>query len=318
MKARTLVAGILLLLCVGSNAQQTSQYTQYMLNNLGMNPAYTGETGPLEFMAGKRFQWVGFPNAPVSQFVSAQKAFGKKGFYRGWHGIGAYVEQDAGGVFSTKLISMTYAYHQRLAKNYALSAGISVGMTILSMDGSMYDPTDPALSLYPPTVIVFPVISPGIRLRSKTMYFDLSAKQVLDNETVSLDGTRELGTKSKLSPVFFFGMGKKFLSQNYAWTFTPSILLRSSTFIIPTAEANLLVYYHKMFGAGITYRDRDAVAFMLQFRFINKVILGFGYEYSISRVSAANSREIMFGFTPNGAPDQSRVDRIAHCPGFDF
>jgi type IX secretion system PorP/SprF family membrane protein len=318
MKTKISLSGLLLFCCTLLSAQQTAQYTQYMLNNMGMNPAYTGELGPMEFMVGKRFQWVGFPNAPVSTFVSAQKAFGKHGFYRGWHGVGAYVEQDVDGMFVTKLLSMTYAYHQRLAKNYALSVGVSVGVAVMNMDASMYDPTDPALAAYPPTVTVFPIISPGIRLRSKKVFFDLSVKQMLNNEAVSLDGTQELGTRTRLSPVFFFACGKKFISPDYAWTVTPSVLLRSSTFVIPTAEANVLVYYHKLIGAGITYRDRDAIAFMLQFRFINKVILGFGYEYSISRITSATSREAMFGFTPNGAPDHAPGERIAQCPGFDM
>ncbi len=318
MKITAILFGLLLMHCCYGFAQQTSQYTQYMLNGMGINPAYTGEGGPLEIMAGKRFQWVGFPNAPVSQFASAQKAFGKRGFYHGWHGVGAYVESDEGGMFSTKLISLTYAYHQRLAKDYTLSVGVSVGMTILAMDGVLYDPTDPALAIYPPSVIVFPVISPGIRLKSKKLYFDLSAKQASDNQTVSLDGTKVLGTKTRLSPVIFFGFGRKYVSADYAWTFTPSVLVRSSLTFIPTAEANFLVYYHRMIGAGITYRDRDAVAFMLQFRFRNKVVMGFGYEYSISKVTAANSREAMFGFTPNGAPDHNPAERIAQCPGFDM
>ncbi|HEV7230725.1 MAG TPA: PorP/SprF family type IX secretion system membrane protein [Bacteroidia bacterium] len=302
-------------------AQQTPQYSQFMLNNLGINPACAGEKGPVEILMGRREQWIGFPNAPLTDFVSATMSIGKKGFYRDWHGVGVYVEGDKAGQFNNQSFRAMYAYHVRLAHDYVFSAGVSVGVSIISIDGSLHDPADPALMLYPGVITIFPVISPGLRLYSRKLFFDLSAQQATNNQTVSIDGVKELGTRNILRPQFFFTVGRKYLSSNYAWTFTPSIQLRSTMLFLPTAELNLLVFYHKIIGIGISYRDRDAVVAMLQFHPTRKITLGIAYDYSISRLAngSSDSREIMFGFTPNAPPDNDiPKSRVAHCPGFDL
>jgi type IX secretion system PorP/SprF family membrane protein len=314
---------ILCLLMLGKNAvaQQSAQYTQYMLNEIGLNPAYVGERGPLEFIAGRRSQWVGFPNAPVNNFAGFSQSIGKKGFYKGWHGIGAYVEEDRSGLVATKSASVSYAYHIRLAKGFILSAGVSVGFMQYTLDGSLFDAADPALYQYPASVFIFPIINPGIRLHSKRVYFDFSLKQATANKTVNVDGVKAVGVKNRLWPDWFFTMGKRFESANYAWTFMPSVQIRSSVTFIPTADVNMLVFYHHMIGVGVSYRSQDAIAMMLQFHLMkDKIVLGLAYDYSVSRFSsaAANSQEAIFGFTPNAVPDRIPADRIAQCPGFDM
>ncbi|HXC06107.1 MAG TPA: PorP/SprF family type IX secretion system membrane protein [Bacteroidia bacterium] len=302
-------------------AQQSAQFTQYMLNELGMNPAYTGERGPLEFIMGRRSQWIGFPGNPHGDFVGVNKALGKKGFYRGWHGVGAYVSDDNIGLIATKSVSLLYAYHIRLAHNFILSAGISVGFTQYNLDGSLFDGTDPALYLYPPSVFVFPVINPGIRLHSKKVYFDFSLQQITANRTVNVDGVKGIGVKNRLWPNWFFTFGKRFESANYAWTFMPSIQVRSSITFLPTADVNLLVYYHHMLGAGISYRNQESIAGMIQFRLMkDKIILGLSYDFVVSRVAngASKSEEAIFGVTPNAVQERIPSDRIAQCPGFDL
>jgi len=302
-------------------AQQNTVYSQYMLNGLGMNPAYAGEAGPLEIIMGRRSQWAGFPGAPVVNFAGACKAIGKKGFYHSWHGVGAYMESNNEGAFAIKTFSLVYAWHKRLAHDYTLSAGFALSAVNYSMDASIVDARDPALYMYPPSVFIFPVLNPGVRLVSKKMYFDFSAKQATANETVGPDGVKELGTNNRLMPTFYFTVGRNFVSPNYAWTYTPSIQLRSALTYYPTFDLNLLVYYHRMIGIGISYRDRDSFVGMIQFRYKNKIVLGLSYDYSISRFStvSANSREIIFGYTPYGSPVPfSPGSHIAQCPGFDL
>ena len=52
-------------------AQQATQFSQYMYNNLGINPAYAGNRGALSVFGMHRSQWVGFEDAPVSYLFSA-------------------------------------------------------------------------------------------------------------------------------------------------------------------------------------------------------------------------------------------------------
>ncbi|MFI5150259.1 MAG: PorP/SprF family type IX secretion system membrane protein [Bacteroidia bacterium] len=302
-------------------AQQNPQYTQYMLNELGLNPAYAGERGPLEFIFGRRSQWIGFPGNPRGNFGGFSKSIGKKGFYKSWHGVGAYVTDDNIGLIATKSVSLLYAYHIRLAHNFILSAGVSVGFTEYNMDGAIYDGTDPALSLYPPSVFIFPVINPGIRLHSKKVYFDFSLQQTTANRTVNVDGVKEIGVKNRLWPSWYFTCGKRFESANYAWSFTPSVQVHSSITFLPTADLNMLVFYHRMIGAGISYRSQEAIAGMIQFRlYKDKIKLGLAYDFVVSRIvnGASKSEEAIIGITPNAVLEHIPAERISQCPGFDL
>jgi type IX secretion system PorP/SprF family membrane protein len=320
MKAIKICCLLFTILWGSLGAQQNTTFSQYMLNELGLNPASTGESGPLEIIMGRRTQWAGFEGAPVLSMVGISKSIKKKGFYHSWHGVGAYLESDNVGIFATKSVSVMYAWHKRLAHDYVISAGVSVGVTSYSLDGSVTDAKDPALTLYPPRVIVFPVINPGIRLASKKMYFDLAARQVSINKTVNYDGKTAIGSQNYLMPTMYFTVGRNFSSPSYLWTYTPSIQLRSAVNYYPTFDLNCVVFYRKMIGIGLSYRNLDSFVGMIQFRYKNKITLGLSYDYSISRLSNANanSREIIFGFTPYGAPTQPMNGlRLAQCPGFD-
>jgi type IX secretion system PorP/SprF family membrane protein len=309
----------LLLLTLRIPAQQEVQYSQYMLNGLGLNPAYAGEKEELEIMMGRRVQWTGFNNGPEANFVSFSKSIGKKGFYSGWHGVGAYVEEDKTGMFTSKAAYLTYAYHLKLAKNYIFSAGISAGARFYSLDNALYNASDPALSNNAISVFIWPDITPGLRLSSKKGFIDLSAKQILDNKLAN--GSQEIGTSSRLVPHFFLTFGRKFESSNYAWTITPSMQIHSSITYLPAADANVLVFYHNIVGVGFSYRVGDAAVAMLQFRLMRKILIGLSYDYSLSRFApaAANSQEIMFGFSPYALPEhQPGGTRVAQCPAFDY
>ena len=76
-------------------AQQTTHYTQFMLNEYGSNPAVGGAINSgINFLIGRRSQWVGFDYAPETNFASAFFTLGKKGYKYYWHGVGAYIEYN--------------------------------------------------------------------------------------------------------------------------------------------------------------------------------------------------------------------------------
>jgi type IX secretion system PorP/SprF family membrane protein len=52
------------------HAQQQVQFTQYMFNNLIINPAYAGADEALSLTFINRSQWSGMKNAPNTQTIS--------------------------------------------------------------------------------------------------------------------------------------------------------------------------------------------------------------------------------------------------------
>jgi type IX secretion system PorP/SprF family membrane protein len=297
---------------------QSVQYSEFMLNDYGLNPAVAGSSKGLMFMVGRRTQWRGFGLSPETNFASFTKELGKKGYRRYWHGVGAYVEQDKYGLFSFKSAYGTYAVHLKLSAKYHIGFGVSAGMKQVAMSASLLDVNDPAFTVRNQAVTI-PDIIPGIYLYSKRMFGGLSLRNIYQNAL--RQGGKQIGTQSKLSPTVYATVGRKFVSGGYDFIFVPAIHLQTTFTKIPVTSFNFMTYYRKRIGLGITYRMHDAVSAMVQVRVFSNVVIGFAYDYTISRFRSAhaNSTEVMFGMSP--VMSNENYDRpmgAADCPKFEL
>ncbi|MDF2436929.1 MAG: Bacteroidetes-specific putative rane protein [Bacteroidota bacterium] len=298
-------------------SQQNVQYTQFMLNDYGLNPGVTGNSRGIMFMVGRRVQWSGFENAPETNFASVTYAFGKKGYKRYWHGVGAYIEQDKTGIFSNKAVAGSYAIHLKASSKYYLGFGISAGLKSFAATNSIYNSEDPAL-MNRENKVVIPEITPGLFLYSKKLFAGISVRNLYGNRLKQ--GDRTIGTGSRLVPVTYFSVGRKFVSPGYDFIFVPALQVQT-TISLPVANFNCMVYYRKRVGLGVTYRMHDAVCAMVQFRIFSNIVVGFAYDYTISKFKAAkaNSTEIMAGFSPVMSNENyDKPDGAADCPRFEL
>lgn len=300
------------------NAQQGILYSQFMLNDYGLNPAVAGSGKDWTVMMGRRTQWRGFAYAPETSFASLVKDFGKKGYRHYWHGVGAYVEQDKFGAFTTKVAYASYAIHLKLTGRYFLSFGLAVGSKTVALNNSLYDPNDPALTSRTAKVILYPDLIPGVYLYSGKFTASVSVRNIYQNTLQQ--GHTKIGTPTKLPQIAYITISKKIRAPNYDYIFIPALQLQSTYRSLPLVQVNLMCYYRKVIGLGISYRMHDAVTAMLQVRLWNNFVVGFAYDYTVSkfRFSKANSTEIMMGFSPVGGEDYQGRANVAKCPKFDY
>ncbi|MFN7275416.1 MAG: PorP/SprF family type IX secretion system membrane protein, partial [Bacteroidota bacterium] len=164
MRRVVIIAGIFLgmLHSLPSAAQQRPYYTQYILNNFIINPAVAGIENYWDVKASHRAQWVGLPDAPVTTYLTIHGPLRKSDFDRNtattvrargsnprgeayWkdytapephHGVGFTVLNDQTGPLNRFAAYGSYAYHLPLSARTTLSAGVSVGITNLSLDAT--------------------------------------------------------------------------------------------------------------------------------------------------------------------------------------
>ena len=118
--------------CLHLAAQQTPQYSLYMLNQFGQNPAYAGLDNTLSATGVYRSQWVGLAGAPVTQIVNAHLPLHVIS-----SGIGIQVENDISGASQRTAASFAYSYQLELNRNSRLSIGLSGGLIQQSLDGAI-------------------------------------------------------------------------------------------------------------------------------------------------------------------------------------
>lgn len=116
---------LLLLLISGVTiyAQQDPLYSQYMMNPLLINPAYSGITTDLNASVMYRKQWAGFEGSPITMNANAHIALATNRM-----GVGLIVLQDQIGTDKTIEVTATYGYHIPLNNDLKLSFGLQGGV----------------------------------------------------------------------------------------------------------------------------------------------------------------------------------------------
>jgi type IX secretion system PorP/SprF family membrane protein len=310
MRKWTLLA---LIACTSAHAQQVPQYTQYVLNMFAINPAVAGSKDCIDVRLGYRQQWVGFPDAPVTGWATINGVIGRKrrSFHADRQGIGAFVQSDATGRLGQTTFQLAYAYHLQMDRDVFLSMGMFAGVTQerLSLgDVNATDNNDPALTNNN-GVLVYPEITPGLWLYSKTTWAGLSIQQALGNRI------KDLGQDSRLTRHFILTLGHRY-RVGRDLSAVPSGLVKLSPGAPVALDLGVMMEYRKQFGFGVSYRNQDAVAFLLKVPFLKYFSLGYSYDITTSnlRVGGANTHEVILAIYPCPPVDPSKA--IVRCPIF--
>lgn len=297
-----------------SRGQQISQYTQYVFNHFSVNPAVAGSKDCLDVRLGFRKQWMGFPGAPTTGWASLHGVIRAKNkpFVQNRHGFGAFIEADETGPIGYTHFYIAYAYHIQMAKDYYMSMGLFAGVKQQKFNVSdvrALDPSDPLLA-NTGSVLVMPEVWPGIWLYSKNGWAGLSIPQVLGNKV------GEMGENTRLTRHFLASAGRR-VRLNKKMAFVPSTLLKFSPASPVAFDLNVMLEYRRRMGIGVSYRNQDAVAFMLKVPFLKFFTFGYSYDVNTSRLRVANSNthEIILAIYPCGADDPAKA--IVRCPVFE-
>jgi type IX secretion system PorP/SprF family membrane protein len=130
---------VLFLLSIVVVAQQDPLYSQYIINPLLINPAYSGITTDLNASVMYRKQWAGFEGSPVTMNANAHIALSNNRM-----GAGLILLQDKIGVDKTTEVTFTYGYHVPLNNDITLSFGLQGGAVNYYSDYSdlKFNPAD--------------------------------------------------------------------------------------------------------------------------------------------------------------------------------
>lgn len=205
----------MLLLLGTAYAQQDPQYNMYLFNQYIINPAYGGTREATAIVASLRNQWLSFPGAPKTAYLSVHAPIKK---YRLGYGIAAM--NDRIGARNTSAGYGSISYILPLSSKWKLSFGARAGAINyqFNLDKTEYkDASDNSfiqLNNFQKTVLD---IDAGIYVYTRSFYFGLSATHLnqarLINSSYSIGG----GTASimyNLKAHGFFIIGKSFFINN--------------------------------------------------------------------------------------------------------
>lgn len=307
---------ILLVLVIAGTApgQQLAQYTQYVFNQFSINPAVAGSKDCLDLRLGYRQQWVGYPGAPTTGWVSMHGVLRAKGkpFQANKHGFGAFIEADDAGNYGYTSFLLAYAYHVQMSRDFFMSFGLFAGVrqvkvAVGEITLAQYD--DPVANGQA-SALVYPEITPGIWCYGKSAWAGLSIHQALANRL------KDIGVDSRFSRHLLLSGGYRYrIARKTA--FVPSALLKFAGGAPPAFDVNGMVEWNRTYGLGIGYRNGDAFTAQLKIGFMKFFQLGYSYDITTSklRVASANTHEVILAITPCRKGDPSK--RMISCPAFE-
>ncbi|MBC7566463.1 MAG: type IX secretion system membrane protein PorP/SprF [Pedobacter sp.] len=327
MKLRASIFAILLLLSVGSYAQQRPQYTQYIFNNYLLNPALSGMENYTDLRFGYRKQWAGIQDAPQTSFVSANFSLGDQYLWRNalslpekgedpmsknymqnytsspsHHGLGVIAVLDDVGPLSRLDASLTYAYHLQLNNALNFSVGVAAGISRIGLDRSQLSfesgEDDPAISR---TIVgqVKPDLGLGVWLYGANFFAGASVQQILPQKLVFTASPTEFSTGKEVPHLFLTAGYRFFVAEDIAMT--PSFMVKQVNPTPVSIDANLKVAFRDRLWLGGSYRKNDSFSAIAGVN-INKTFnITYSYDFTTSQLNTVSngSHEIVLGIQLN-------------------
>ena len=291
-----LLWGTLLFCSHRAAGQQMYQFTQFMMNNYTVNPAVVGTYNYFQARTNHRFQWVGVNDAPITNVVSVYGPLAKSPM-----GFGALFYNDLTGPTSRTGLMGSYAYNLPLNDEIRISAGLSIGFMSFRVDASKFDlgdntnnATDPALLTFQSKTSIVPDGALGVYLYASHYYVGAACQQIMGN-TLTLYG-QPVRVNSLNRSFYAHGGYLIYLSENF--DLEPSVIVKWSPPSPFQFDINVKATYLTRVWAGLSYRHLDAVSFMIGYRHDNRILFGYSFDFSYTRLRAyaGGSHELMIGY----------------------
>ena len=280
---------ILFLLAVGyaGYSQQQVLFTQYMFNQLPLNPAYSGIHEGISTSFLWREQWLGFEGAPRTQTFSIHTPVSFRPI-----SVGAVLLRDQIGVTTQNSASLDYAYRIRLGKT-RLSFGLQATYNFYQNDYNRDGIIDPILA-NASTNIARPNFGTGILWHSDLFYIGLGVPQIINQKFDPGNSS----SQSELVRHYFITGGYVFVVHENLIV-KPNFMLKAVQGAPLQADLNVNVLLQRALWVGLSYRSLESLAALVQLQLGPKLQLGYAFDFATFtdlRTVSAGSHEIMLNY----------------------
>jgi type IX secretion system PorP/SprF family membrane protein len=289
----------LLLFTTAANAQFDGLFTQYMFNEVFINPAYAGSKEAMSATLLHRQQWVSFAGRPVSTSFSMHGPLMDNRM-----GVGLSLLNEKIGVLSRNLIYGSYAYRIKLDDKQTLSMGLMAGMETQTNKlgqlkvGLESSPTDPQFLQNSPNVVA-PNAGLGFYYKNEQLYAGISIPRLIDNSVKFSSSGASIKTTRVAAAKFTY-----YLTGGYLFTLNEDLKLRANAMVkllqnAPTQVdlgGNFLI--KEQIWAGLSYRSNSAVSVLLGAQINQQFMACYSYDYGTNKLQqhSLGSHEIVINY----------------------
>ena len=272
-------------------SQQSAQFTQYISNELFINPAYAGAEEALSISLLHRTQWSDVDGAPKTQSLTAHSLVKSSKI-----GLGLVVVNDKIGIHNSLTASTSFAYRIQLKEATFLSFGLQFGVNQINSDfnslaGQIQNPNDPALSTANISETSFEFGS-GIYLITPRLNMGISMPNMLD-KSIEADSISHSLLNNNIYFLFKYGIP---IANNFV--LQPGLLVKYTNGLPLSTDISLAAVVNNVLLVGVSYRVEESVNPIIQAKITPQLKLGYAFDYPLATVNAygSNSHEFMVSY----------------------
>ena len=280
-----LLAAALLFVVGQAKAQTDLLFSLHGMNQKVFNPAAMDDNGRINLKMMARQQWIGFPDAPAVQFLSADMFMDEQPM-----GLKLSFLNQTAGKEITQQLSLAYVYQVRLSNEIELRFGLGAGFyqrKILFSELIFEEGNEPLIK--PDESVFKPDFSFGAELYWNAFTFGVAANHITTPNRKATIFKIPLHNHLYLTHQLTLNEQSRLLTE-ISWHQQGSINRMQLGAVI---EAGIL-------EAGLAYRHLDALIIRAGISLSESIKLRYAYDLGISKIANYNSGtheiSLQFGF----------------------
>jgi type IX secretion system PorP/SprF family membrane protein len=253
-------------------AQQDPLYTQYLLNPLIINPAYSGLNNNFNAMVGYRTQWTGLEGQPQTINASIHTSLVDNKV-----GAGVLVINDKIGNMTSTEANATFSYKLNFNEStfsFGMQAGVQnfrtdySGLNIRDMGDAAFTGGERGTRIN---------MGAGVALKSEKFFVGLSVPRLLPTRF------KNGGSEFDLYNQHFYLTGSYVYYVNEKVRLKPSVLLRGVKGAPASVDFAVSANFNTLHTVGLFTRNLNTYGILLQTLLAEKYRFGYAFEIPTSK-----------------------------------
>jgi type IX secretion system PorP/SprF family membrane protein len=279
------VAALTLFLSREVRAQYDPMFTQYMFNEMFINPAYAGSKEAIALTGLYRNQWVGIDGAPETvTFTGHAPLMNNK------MGVGLSMLSEKIGVTNRQLYYASYAYRFKLGKG-RFSFGLMAGLNSIRENLASVQTTQGNDSYFQSNIArqLVPNFGFGMYYYTSRFYAGLSIPRMVDNNILATSSGVNTDNKIDISRFhYYFATGYLFdISSNFK--LKPQVMVKAVQNAPVSFDLNVNGLIRETLWLGASYRTGSDVSALIGYQFSPQFLISYSYDYSLNQLRDFNS-----------------------------
>lgn len=294
MTMRLLVAVLLVFVTFGVHAQQESAFTQYVFNNLAINPAYAGYREAMDITAVHRSQWVGFEGAPQTSVVSFNTPLNNNRL-----AVGTSLINDKIGPSNQTSFSADFTYRLPVNERSTLAFGLKGTASIYQASLADLELINPADELYSTNTkgVFMPNVGAGAFYYNEDFFVGLSVPRIMKNDMYDSSNPDMSTMVATTQPTAYLMSGAVF-DINREIKFNPTVLIKHTEGAPISGGLFANFIFWDEWRAGAFYNYAEMAGGVVQWQINNQFRIGYSFDVAVNELIATNlgSHELMLNY----------------------